>query len=61
MFFVIFNHANACASIHSLVKIHNTQGKTTSFTDLDVDLLKFILISINAKHFIKIRVMLKIG
>ena len=23
-FFIVFDHANACASMHSLVKIHNT-------------------------------------
>ena len=24
MFFIVFDHANACASMHSLVEIHNT-------------------------------------
>ena len=25
MFFIVFNHANACASMHSLVKIQNNK------------------------------------
>ena len=38
MFFIVFNHANACASMHLLVEIHNIQ----SFKYRMIQSLKFL-------------------
>ena len=43
MFFVIFDHANACASIRSLVKIHNICMSPDSHMKLDILWKKAIL------------------
>ena len=37
MFLIVFDHANACASMHSLVEIHNN-GK------MDLILFSYVLI-----------------
>ena len=34
MFFIVFNHVNACASMYSLVKVHNSQSLSNFITML---------------------------
>ena len=46
MFFIVFDHANACASMHLLVEIHNTQPL--------FDHLIYILVRISDPHCIQL-------
>ena len=56
---------NAHKWVKKIVQISLIQKKWVIFLEffkaLDLDILKFILILINTKHFIKIRVMVEIG
>ena len=55
MFFIIFNHANACASMCSLVEIHNIQIKSNFWIRLSQVIFIFLMIQLklgsNIKHF----------
>ena len=55
MFFIVFNHANACASMHLLVEIHNIQIKSNFWIRLSQVIFIFLMIRLklgsNIKHF----------